>query len=67
MNTDTIIKRYRFADEEEQLNLFLSYPELRNQFVHLDLIASKAAENAVADKPSGLHRWALCRRFCRTR
>ena len=34
---NTIIDRYREADEEERLNLFLSYRDLRNDFIAIQL------------------------------
>ena len=34
---NTIIERYREADEEERLNLFLSYRDLRNDFIAIQL------------------------------
>ena len=34
---NTIIDRYREANEEEQLNLFLSYRDLRNDFIAIQL------------------------------
>ncbi|MGB5422566.1 MAG: hypothetical protein WBN03_10430 [Desulfobacterales bacterium] len=34
---NTIIDRYREANEEERLNLFLSYRDLRNDFIAIQL------------------------------
>ena len=34
---NTIIDRYREADEEERLNLFLSFRDLRNDFIAIQL------------------------------
>ena len=34
---NTIIDRYRQADEEERLNLFLSFRDLRNDFIAIQL------------------------------
>ncbi|MGD2011731.1 MAG: hypothetical protein PVI76_11565 [Desulfobacterales bacterium] len=45
---NTIIDRYREADEEERLNLFLSFRDLRNEFIAIHLKECQGKNRKVA-------------------
>ena len=45
---NTIIDRYREANEEERLNLFLSFRDLRNDFIAIQLHEYKGKKRKAA-------------------
>jgi hypothetical protein len=47
---NTIIDRYREANEEERLNLFLSYRDLRNDFIAIQLQEYQGKKRKVAQR-----------------
>jgi hypothetical protein len=48
MNVDKVIEAYRDAEEEEQICLFLAYPDLRQMFTGID--AERAARETSRKK-----------------
>jgi hypothetical protein len=65
-----IIERYRQAETEERLNLFLECPELRNDFIKIDLGEYRSEspsikKNAMAPVKSYIRRWRNAMAHCR--